>query len=150
MFDLSSLIAVPVEFQPHPFPPLPVELIRCIFEHAAYLHGDTGYVFLLVSSDVRRWIHPIVYETIEIFGLLRMVDFAAIFAGQTLLATSVRNLLLYDDTPGDMLPPSCSPDSSFFPQILTLCRGVRRLAFNYIRGIPSIDGPQPYELTIRR
>ncbi|KAF8484185.1 hypothetical protein JB92DRAFT_3030845 [Gautieria morchelliformis] len=133
MFDISSLIAVPVEPQPRPFPPLPVELIRCIFEHAAYLDGDTGHVFLLVSSAVRRWIHPIVYETIEIFGLLRMVNFAAIFAGQTLLATSVRNLLL-----------------SFFPQILTLCRGVRRLAFNYIRGIPSLDGPQPYELTIRR
>lgn len=148
--NISSLIAVPVESQPYPFPSIPTELIRCILEVAASHHVDTGHSILLVSSDVRRWVHPIVYETIEIFGLRRMIDFAAIFTGQSLLATSVRNLSLYDDTPGDILPFSIPLDGSFFAQILKLCRGVRRLAVNYIRGIPSVDGPQPYELTIRR
>ena len=151
VFDISSLIAVPVDFQPYPFPPIPIELIRCIFELAASHDIVTGYSILLISSDVRRWIHPIVYETIEIFGLRRLVDFEIIFAEQSLLATSVRNLALYDDTPGDILPStSLFLDGSFFPRILILCRGVRRLAVNYIRGIPSVEGPQPYELTIRR
>lgn len=149
-FEITSLIAVPIESQPYPFPPIPTELIRYIFELAASHDIDTGHSILLVSSDVCRWIHPIVYETIEIFGLSRMIDFASIFAEQCLLATSVRNLSLFDDTPGDVLPFSLSLDGSFIPQILKLCRGVRRLAVNYIRGIPSVDGPQPYELTIRR
>ncbi|KAF8576865.1 hypothetical protein K439DRAFT_1622549 [Ramaria rubella] len=150
ILDFSFLIAVPLHTLPSPFPPLPIEIVRGILELAASKDSTTAYSLLLVSTDVRRWIHPIVYETIEIFGLRKMMDFAAIFSGQTLLATSVRNLLLYDDTTGNFVSQALDNDASFLPQILLLCRGVRRLAINYIRGVPIVDGLKPYELTVRR
>lgn len=147
-FYISSLFALPLTIQP--FPPLPVELICCIFEFAAWQDLSTALSLCLVSSTARRWVHPITFETVEIFGLRRMTGFAAIFAKQTLLATSVRNLSLYDDTPGDWVRHSTPLDHLLFPKILGLCRGVRRVAINYIRGIPPVDGLRPFELTIRR
>ena len=150
-FNITSLIAVPLASYPYPFPDLPIELIRTIFEIAAWQHMRTARSFLLVSTPVQQWVHPIVYKTVEIFGLQRMIHFAAIFAEQPLLATSVRNLTLYDDTPGDFVSPALALDSSStISAILALCSGVRRLAVNYIRGIPTVDGPKPYELIVRR
>jgi hypothetical protein len=149
-FQITSWFTLPLKYQRPPFIPLPVELIWYILQFAASEDFNTGLSLCLVSSDVRRQIHPIIYETVEIFGLRRMTDFAAIFANQSLLATSVRNLTLYDDTPGDWIRNSQPLDHLLFPKILGLCRGIRRLAINYIRGIPPVDGPQPFELTIRR
>ncbi|KAF8509600.1 hypothetical protein BU17DRAFT_98784 [Hysterangium stoloniferum] len=161
LLHLAALMP-PQKRKPVPFTPLPTELVRTIFELAAHHHRPTGRALLLVSRPVRRWVHPIVYATVEIFTLRRMIAFREVFSGEEaafagerggggadrLLARSVRNLAVCDDTTGDFTAVKCA--KAVVEDIVRMCSGVRRLALNYTRGITAVDGPAPYELTIRR
>ncbi|KIJ34848.1 hypothetical protein M422DRAFT_782735 [Sphaerobolus stellatus SS14] len=145
-----------------PYTPLPTELVRIILEIAASTKDSNGkapYSLQLTSRLVRRWTHPILFHTLEIFGLLRMINFADIFCSEdsessVLLSTSVKNLSLFDDTTGDFVHLSNAAaaldNNRFMVDILEVCQGVKRLAVNYIRGIPVAYGAKPFELTVRR
>jgi len=144
-----------------PFTPLPIELVRLVLEYAASTNigGKPPYQIQLTSRCVRRWTYPILYETLEIFGLRRMIQFATIFCSpitpsSILIGSIVKNLSLFDDTTGDFVHLSNAADAldnnTFMVRILETCKSVQRLAINYIRGIPNVDGLTPFELTVRR
>lgn len=142
-----------------PFPrTLPPELVRAIFEYTAST-SPAPFSLQLVNHTIRAWTHPLLYATLEIFGLQRMINFSQVYfsdlAGcRALLGKSVKDLSLFDDTTGDFVhlatAAAALDNNAFMGRILEMCKGVRRLAVNYIRGIPRVVGATPKELTIRR
>lgn len=65
---LNSLRAAPrpplVPFPLH----LPDDILRCIFENAAYDDIDTACSLVLVASHVKEWVDPILYSAVRLEG----------------------------------------------------------------------------------
>ncbi|KAJ7059767.1 hypothetical protein C8F01DRAFT_218582 [Mycena amicta] len=87
-----------------PFPDLPVDLQREIFETTALLHPEMAYVLLRVAKDVCGWIEPILYNTIELqpSSVSRMLP-ALRSKSLAFLQSSVHNVRLYGSIPADAL-----------------------------------------------
>jgi len=124
------------------FPPLPIELVRCILEVAAAGSRSTAVTLSLVSKDVRSWTQSILYHTV----ILSTPQQLALFHTVTLIidptvARHVTNLFLR----------SMSIPSGFHALgVLRACSNVKRLVVDAIFRQPSVDEshswPKPWEV----
>ncbi|KZV90949.1 hypothetical protein EXIGLDRAFT_719774 [Exidia glandulosa HHB12029] len=91
---------------------LPLELIREIIELVAYdaIGQDLAWVasaLVVVSRDIRAWVHPILYHTIHIHlhndeALLRLLD-----SKPSEFFAPVRHIILVDCFPGTRIAQRC-------------------------------------------
>ncbi|KAI0355563.1 hypothetical protein OH77DRAFT_295958 [Trametes cingulata] len=111
---------------PFVFSNLPVELVRDILEHAAHSDRATARNLTLVSSAVRRWTDPILYDTVVLSTARSLRAFVAAIANKPsdFMSTCVRNLGIFT------LGPVQSID-----RVLTACAGVQSLACGF--SLPS-------------
>ncbi|KAF8589592.1 hypothetical protein K439DRAFT_322864 [Ramaria rubella] len=58
-----------------PFPPLAIELVRHILEHAARQAKSTSLILALVSKDVNKWTTSILYHTVILKKLYQLRSF---------------------------------------------------------------------------
>ncbi|KAF9017732.1 hypothetical protein BDZ89DRAFT_1074573 [Hymenopellis radicata] len=60
-----------------PFPDIPIDIARLIFETAVWDDGTTAYSLVLVSKVVREWIDPILYNSVTLYTKSQLVAFRA-------------------------------------------------------------------------
>ncbi|KAI0769711.1 hypothetical protein BD413DRAFT_477086 [Trametes elegans] len=111
---------------PFVFSNLPVELVRDILEHAAHSDRATARNLTLVSSAVRQWTDPILYDTVVLSTAHSLRAFVAAIANKPseFVRTRVRNLGIFT------LGPVQTID-----RVLTACAGVHSLACGF--SLPS-------------
>ncbi|CDO74458.1 hypothetical protein BN946_scf184979.g13 [Trametes cinnabarina] len=111
---------------PFSFSNLPVELVRDIFEHAAHADRATARNLTLVSSTVRHWTDPILYDTVVLSTTRSLRAFVAAIANKPseFVRSHVRNLGIFT------LGPVQSID-----RVLKACAGVHSLACGF--SLPS-------------
>ncbi|KAH9892495.1 hypothetical protein C8Q73DRAFT_666361 [Cubamyces lactineus] len=104
------------------FSNLPVELVRDILEHAAHSDRATARNLTLVSSAVKRWTDPILYDTVVLSTARSLRAFVAAIANKPseFMRTRVRNLGIFT------LGPVQSID-----RVLKACAGVQSLACGF-------------------
>jgi hypothetical protein len=79
-----------------PFPPLPVELVRCILEVAALKDKSTSLTLARVSKLVYHWAIPIIYHTVILRGVDQMYPFyCTLQARSTGIGEKVRRLYIH-------------------------------------------------------
>ncbi|OSD06780.1 hypothetical protein PYCCODRAFT_1430975 [Trametes coccinea BRFM310] len=108
------------------FSNLPVELVRDILEHAAHADRATARNLTLVSSAVRHWTDPILYDTVVLSTARSLRAFVAAISNKPseFVRTHVRNLGIFT------LGPVQSID-----RVLKACAGVHSLACGF--SLPS-------------
>ncbi|KAI0675217.1 hypothetical protein C8Q78DRAFT_965094 [Trametes maxima] len=111
---------------PFVFSNLPVELVRDVFEHAAHSDRTTARNLTLVSSSVKHWTDPILYDTVVLSTARSLRAFVAAIANKPseFVHSRVRNLGIF--TPGPMQSIDC---------VLSACGGVQSLACGF--SLPS-------------
>ncbi|OJT06344.1 hypothetical protein TRAPUB_2806 [Trametes pubescens] len=111
---------------PFVFSNLPVELVRDILEHAAHSDRATARNLTLVSSAVKQWTDPILYDTVVLSTARSLRAFIAAIANKPseFVRTRVRNLGIFT------LGPVQSID-----RVLAACGGVQSLACGF--SLPS-------------
>ncbi|KAI0374124.1 hypothetical protein BV20DRAFT_962101 [Pilatotrama ljubarskyi] len=111
---------------PFVFSNLPVELVRDILEHAAHSDRATARNLTLVSSAVRRWTDPILYDTVVLATARSLRAFVAAIANKPadFMSTCVRNLGIFTLGPVQSIN-----------RVLTACAGVQSLACGF--SLPS-------------
>ncbi|KAI8993104.1 hypothetical protein BD414DRAFT_412960 [Trametes punicea] len=111
---------------PFVFSNLPVELVRDILEHAAHSDRATARNLTLVSSAVKHWTDPILYDTVVLSTARSLRAFVAAIANKPseFVRTHVRNLGIFT------LGPVQSID-----RVLKACAGVQSLACGF--SLPS-------------
>ncbi|KAI0630268.1 hypothetical protein C8Q77DRAFT_1064079 [Trametes polyzona] len=111
---------------PFVFSNLPVELVRDILEHAAHSDRTTARNLTLVSSAVKQWTDPILYDTVVLSTARSLRAFVAAIANKPseFVRTRVRNLGIFT------LGPVQSID-----RVLAACAGVQSLACGF--SLPS-------------
>ncbi|KAI0930427.1 hypothetical protein AcW1_009123 [Taiwanofungus camphoratus] len=114
---MSSAISLPIIFSN-----LPTELLRDIFEHAAQSDPATARKLTLVSSAVRHWTDPILYNTVILSSAKSLRSFLAAIAKKPsdFVRTRVKHLGIF------ALGPVQTID-----RILNACRGVQSLACGF-------------------
>nr|GAT45663.1 predicted protein [Mycena chlorophos] len=87
-----------------PFPELPADLQREIFETTVAIHREMGPVLARVARCVKGWVEPLLYNTLELqpSSIPRLL---AAFQSKapTFLQTNVRHLRLYGSIPTSAL-----------------------------------------------
>ena len=108
---------------PFVFSNLPVELVRDILEHAAHSDRATARSLTLVSSAVKQWTDPILYDTVVLSTARSLRSFIAAIANKPseFVRTRVRNLGIFT------LGPVQSID-----RVLAACAGVQRAELNWV------------------
>lgn len=111
---------------PFVFSNLPVELVRDILEHAALSDRATARHLTLVSSAVRHWADPILYNTVVLSSTRALRAFLAAIANKCteFIRTCVHNLGIFT------IGPIQSID-----RVLNACAGVKTLACGF--SLPS-------------
>ncbi|TFK90587.1 hypothetical protein K466DRAFT_583622 [Polyporus arcularius HHB13444] len=116
---------------PFVFSNLPVELVRDILEHAALSDHATARNLTLVSSAVRHWTDPILYNTVVLSSARSLRAFLAAIANKPsdFVRTRVHNLGIFTVGPVQSID-----------RVLTACAGVRSLACGF--SLPSYKQSQ--------
>ncbi|KAI0819988.1 hypothetical protein BC628DRAFT_1413382 [Trametes gibbosa] len=111
---------------PFLFANLPVELVRDVFEHAAHSDRATARTLTLVSSAVKQWTDPVLYDTVVLSTASSLKAFLAAITGKPaeFARTRVRNLGIFT------IGPMQSID-----RVLAACPGVQSLACGF--SVPS-------------
>ncbi|KAH9858812.1 hypothetical protein C2E23DRAFT_718147 [Lenzites betulinus] len=107
---------------PFVFSNLPVELVRDVFEHAARDDRATARTLTLVSSAVKQWTDPILYDTVVLSTARALKAFVAAITSKpaSFARTRVRNLGIFT------IGPMQSID-----RVLAACAGVQSLACGF-------------------
>ena len=113
------------------FSNLPVELVRDIFEHAAHSDRATARNLTLVSSAVRHWTDPILYNTVILSSARSLRAFLTAIANKPadFVRTRIHNLGIFTVGPVQSID-----------RVLTACAGVRSLACGF--SLPSYKQSQ--------
>ncbi|KAF8909459.1 hypothetical protein CPB85DRAFT_1435662 [Mucidula mucida] len=119
------------------FPDLPTDVVRCLFEVAAYEDLCTAEHLTRVSKIVRKWIDPILYHTIDLCTISQLVQFhhsIMLCNEPVFFARSVKFLCLGDFSNGEFymaalcLQPTFERQKELVQTVLNTCSGVTRLA----------------------
>ncbi|KAH9839523.1 uncharacterized protein C8Q71DRAFT_516033 [Rhodofomes roseus] len=118
--------------EPLVFSNLPAELLRDVFEHAAALDPATARTLSLVSSAVRHWTEPLLYETVVLSSSRSLRSFLAAVSSKPagFVRTRVKHLGIF------ALGPVQSID-----RVLNACEGVDSLACGFnLPGYKQVQG----------
>jgi hypothetical protein len=102
--DCRAILVVIYDRRPNdkssfePFPPLPVELVRCLLEVTAQEDKPTSLALAHVSRTVQQWIRPIIYHTVVLVSENQIHFFRRTLQGpNTILGAIVRRLFIKDE-----------------------------------------------------
>ncbi|KAF9017742.1 hypothetical protein BDZ89DRAFT_369453 [Hymenopellis radicata] len=116
-----------------PFPDIPIDIARLIFETAAWDHGTTAYSLVLVSKDVREWIDPILYHSVALCTGSQLVAFRDSMISRNdsvFFSRAVKVLCIGDRSTGILKYPDPPVDDMWLQAraVLKACTGVKCLA----------------------
>ncbi|KAL6305064.1 hypothetical protein BKA93DRAFT_708709, partial [Sparassis latifolia] len=124
------------------FADLPTELLRDIFEHAADLDRPTALSLVLVSSPVRRWTEPALYNTVVLSTAPALRAFLAAISHKSpeFVHARVKHLGVF----------ALGPIQSIH-RVLHACTGLRTLACGFsLPGYQRTQGARPLHARLSR
>ncbi|KAF8912688.1 hypothetical protein CPB85DRAFT_1301133 [Mucidula mucida] len=118
-----------------PFPDIPLDIARLLFETAAWEHPPTAYSLALVSKVVRRWIDPLLYYSVTLGTSASLVAFhhsITMRHNDAFFSRTVKVLCIGSRTSGTLgLPSDIYPVERIWAcvrAVLDVCTGAQRLA----------------------
>ncbi|KAF9017741.1 hypothetical protein BDZ89DRAFT_1074585 [Hymenopellis radicata] len=134
-----------------PFPDIPIDIARLLFETAAWEHRPTARSLVLVSKVVRQWIEPMLYYSVALCTSSNLVAFHySIFSrnDDAFFSRTVKVLCIGNRDTG-ALASLIHPAEQIWTcarAVLEVCTGVQRLAIWLIgrelelRHLPAVSG----------